>query len=245
MEFGLLGKKLGHSFSRAYFTHKFHESHLDAVYENFELDDISGFPALCAAHPRLRGLNVTIPYKEAILPYLDALSDNARAIGAVNTVKFAGGKKIGHNTDVVGFREALAAIYEGSPGGNALILGTGGSAKAVRHVLQHYFEFDSILNATRNPVGEAQIGYPALQEMGLGGFKLIVHCTPVGMFPNEDECLDLPYATLNKDCLAFDLIYNPEETRFLVAAREQGCRVSNGMDMLILQAEASWGIWVG
>jgi shikimate dehydrogenase len=151
MKFGLLGKQLGHSFSRSYFSNKFHAEHIDAIYENFELEDIASFPALCAANPDLKGMNVTVPYKEAVIPYLDELSENAAAVGAVNTILFEGGRKIGHNTDIIGFRDALAAVYTGAPGGHALILGTGGSAKAVRFVLAHFFEFDSILNVSRNP----------------------------------------------------------------------------------------------
>ena len=244
-EFGLLGKKLGHSFSRGYFTNKFHEGKIDAIYENFELADIAAFPELCASHPNLRGLNVTVPYKEAVIPYLDELSENAYAVGAVNTILFEGGRKIGHNTDIIGFRDALAAVYTGAPGGQALILGTGGSAKAVRFVLQHFFEFDNIQNASRYPVGEQQISYEALEIAGLSQFRLIVNCTPVGMAPHEKESIPLPYSTLDKSCLVYDLIYNPAETRLLAAAKKHGCPIANGLDMLIRQADASWAIWVG
>ncbi|MEY3443294.1 MAG: shikimate dehydrogenase [Bacteroidota bacterium] len=245
MEFGLLGKKLGHSFSRGYFTNKFREGKIDAIYENFELADITEFPALCAAHPNLRGLNVTVPYKEAVIPYLDELSENAAAVGAVNTILFEGGRKIGHNTDIIGFRDALAAVYTGAPGGDALILGTGGSAKAVRFVLTHFFEFDHIQNASRYPKGDEKISYEALEVQGLAPYRLLVNCTPVGMAPQDKERIPLPYATLDKSCLVYDLIYNPAETRLLAAAKKHGCPTANGLDMLIRQAEASWEIWMG
>jgi len=245
MKFGLLGKQLGHSFSRSYFSNKFHAEHIDAIYENFELQDIASFPALCAANPDLKGMNVTVPYKEAVIPYLDELSENAAAVGAVNTILFEGGRKIGHNTDIIGFRDALAAVYTGAPGGKALILGTGGSAKAVRFVLTHFFEFDSILNVSRNPSGDAQVSYEILKKQGLSQYWLIVNGTPVGMAPHDKERIHLPYATLDKGCLVYDLIYNPAETRLLAAAKKQGCPTANGMDMLIRQADASWEIWMG
>lgn len=245
MEFGLLGRKLGHSFSKAYFTAKFHAESIDAVYENFELESIGAFQELIFAHPRLRGMNVTIPYKEAIIPYLDSLSGAASAIGAVNVIQFQDGRLIGHNTDMIGFRDSLAEVYTGKPGGQALILGSGGSAKAIRYALEHFFQFDTLVSASREPSAEQEISYQQLQSMGLAGFGLIVNCTPVGMFPFVDEIPDLPFETLDNQCFVFDLVYNPEETRLLAAARAQGCPVRNGMDMLIRQADAAWEIWMG
>ena len=241
--YGLIGKKLGHSFSKNYFMEKFHAEHIDAVFENFEMDDIKEFASFQEENPHLRGLSVTIPYKEAILPYLDALSPNAQAVGAVNCIAFRDGLAVGHNTDVIGFRDSLAEVYTAEPGGKALILGTGGAAKAVLYALQHYFEFDHILHVSRNPVGDDTIGYTQLAQEGLGGYRLIVNTTPLGMFPQVDGCPDLDFESLQADCFVFDLIYNPEETQLLKAAQARGCLTSNGMDMLIRQAEASWEIW--
>jgi shikimate dehydrogenase len=243
--YGLIGKQLGHSFSRGFFSEKFHNEHIDAVYENFELAQIDAFTALRTAHPNLRGVNVTIPYKEAIIPYLDALSPNAQAVGAVNCIDFRDGLAVGYNTDVIGFRDALAEVYGAGPGGKALILGTGGAAKAVAHVLHHYFEFDAVHFATRNPQGADQFSYAQLAQSGLQGYRLIVNTTPLGMFPAVDASPDLDIATLDRDCLVFDLIYNPEETQLLAAARAHGCPTQNGLDMLMRQAEASWKIWNG
>jgi shikimate dehydrogenase len=245
VEFGLVGKKLGHSFSRTYFTQKFHAEKIDARYENFELEEISMFKSLKQSHPQLRGLNVTIPYKETIISHLDELSPNATAIGAVNTVHFKNGRAIGHNTDVIGFRDSLAEVYRGHPGGRALILGTGGSAKAVRYVLQHYFEFEGIWNVSRTPRDTTHISYATLAQSGLQDCRLIVNCTPIGMYPAIEGLPNLPYTTLSPDCLVFDLVYNPEETKLLATARTQGCPTRNGMDMLLRQAEASWQIWMG
>jgi shikimate dehydrogenase len=244
-EYGLIGQKLGHSFSKTYFTQKFHQEHLDAVYENFELPEINAFKKLMTAHPKLQGLNVTIPYKEAIIPFLHGLSDNARAVGAVNTIQFAGGRLVGHNTDVIGFRDALGEVYANEPGGKALILGTGGSAKAVKHVLDHFFEFEEVWFASRASQGPGILSYPAVNQQGLGGYRLIVNCTPVGMFPHTRGLPQLPYATLEQTCFVFDLVYNPEETRLLREARQRGCPTRNGLEMLMRQAEASWRIWTG
>jgi shikimate dehydrogenase len=241
--YGLIGKKLGHSFSKSYFQEKFHSEHIDATFENFEMDDIQAFASLRLLHSQLRGVSVTIPYKEAIVPLLDALSPNAQAIGAVNCVAFRDGLAIGHNTDVIGFRDSLAEVYEAEPGGKALILGTGGAAKAVQFALQHYFEFDEIAFASRKEGAADTVTYAQLAEQGLGGYRLIVNATPLGMFPEVDQCPDLDLATLHPDCLVFDLIYNPEETKLLSSARARGCPTRNGLDMLIRQAEASWAIW--
>ncbi|MFN8395092.1 MAG: shikimate dehydrogenase [Bacteroidia bacterium] len=245
MLFGLLGEKLGHSFSKAYFMEKFHAEGIDAVYENFEMADRSKeLPRLIEAHPNLRGLNVTIPYKQAVIPILTRLSPTAKAVGAVNTIQFSAGEWIGHNTDVIGFRDSLAEVYEFRPGGTALILGTGGSAKAVRHVLEHYFEFDAVRNVSREPQGDA-LGYAALPDLDWNEVRLIVNCTPVGMYPKVGNAAPLPWDRLNSGVFVFDLIYNPVETELLTRARQQGCPTRNGMDMLIRQAEAAWAIWMG
>jgi shikimate dehydrogenase len=241
--YGLIGRTLGHSFSKGFFTEKFHAEHIDAVYENFELTDIAAFKTLRDLHPRLRGCNVTIPYKEAIIPHLDVLSPLAEVVGAVNCISWEEGLSVGHNTDVIGFRDSLDEVFEADPGGHALILGTGGAAKAVYHTLGHYFEFETVTFASRKPLGAGQISYDHLRGKGLGRYRLIVNATPLGMYPDIDRCPDLDFTTLSPETVVFDLIYNPEETKLLAAARARGCGVRNGLDMLIRQAEASWDIW--
>lgn len=245
MLFGLLGEKLGHSFSKAYFMEKFHAEGIDAVYENFEMASLQReFPALVERHPNLQGLNVTIPYKQSIMPHLNRLSRTAQAVGAVNTIQFLSGELVGHNTDVIGFRDSLAEVYDGMPGGTALILGTGGSAKAVRHVLEHYFQFDRIQRVSRQS-GLGVLAYAELAGLDWSAVQLIVNCTPAGMHPNVDAMPSLPWELLHSGVFVFDLIYNPVETRLLERARLQGCPSRNGMDMLIRQAEAAWSIWMG
>jgi shikimate dehydrogenase len=244
-QYGLIGKTLAHSFSKGYFTAKFHEGGLDAVYENFELARIEDFAAVREAHPRLRGVNVTIPYKESIVPLLDGLGPTAEAVGAVNCVDLRDGLAIGHNTDVIGFRDSLAEAYGREPGGEALILGTGGAAKAVAHALRHYFEFDRVRFVSRKAVAADHVSYAALAAADLADCRLIVNTTPVGMHPDTDGMPPIDLALVDARCLVFDLIYNPEETRLLEAARKLGCPTRNGLDMLVRQAEASWEIWNG
>lgn len=241
--FGLIGEKLGHSFSKAYFMEKFHARGIDAVYENFEMArPEKDLPKLIEAHHNLRGLNVTIPYKEAVIPLMTRLSPTANAVGAVNTIQVLPGELIGHNTDVIGFRDSLAEVYEFEPGGTALILGTGGSALAVQHVLEHYFQFDAIKAVSRHPKREA-LSYEDLSRWDWDAVRLIVNCTPVGMFPNVGTAVPLPWERLHSGIFVFDLVYNPVEPELLLRARQQGCPTRNGMDMLIRQAEAAWAIW--
>jgi shikimate dehydrogenase len=241
--FGLIGKKLSHSFSQKYFTQKFQELNLAATYHNFELETIAFFPALLEQERHLVGLNVTIPYKTEIIPYLSSLDPLAEYVGAVNTVAIVGGHRIGYNTDVLGFRDALADFYEGKPGGKALILGTGGASKAVRYALDHFFAFDEIHTASRTEPGGDHISYFQLQETGLAEYRLIVNASPVGMYPSVEEKPNLPYDTLSKDTWLFDLVYNPKETLFMQEAIRRGLPATNGLDMLIRQAEAAWDIW--
>lgn len=243
--YGLLGRKLAHSFSRGYFTEKFHNERIHAVYENFEIEKIEEIIPLIQQHKNLVGLNVTIPFKEEVIPYLDGLTLTAELVGAVNVIEFKNGKLFGHNTDVIGFRDSLAAAYDHGPGGNALILGTGGAAKAVNFVLHHYFAFDEIRFVSREPKSENEIGYDVLDESLLKETRLVVNTTPLGMFPNIDEMPELPIENLVQSCLVFDLIYNPTETKLLQAAKLNGNPIQNGMDMLIKQADAAWEIWNG
>lgn len=243
-KYGLIGNPIGHSFSKAYFTEKFRKEGItDVVYENYPIKDISEFEGLFLNDPNLFGLNVTIPYKEQILNYLDALSEDARAIGAVNTVclcrkkgKFA---RVGHNTDIPGFRKSLEENLEASPR-NALVLGTGGSSKAVRYVLEQMgIAFDLVSSSGKL----GALNYEDLDFSLVSASKLIINTTPLGMAPLSGQCPNIPYKALSEEHLLFDLIYNPAETVFMKKGKEQGARVVNGYDMLVYQAEASWAIW--
>jgi shikimate dehydrogenase len=242
MEFGLIGKKLSHSFSQRYFTQKFAEEQIDAVYHNFELPSIDHLHDMLRAHPDLRGFNVTIPYKIEIIPLLDSITESAQAIGAVNVVKVQDGLLHGHNTDVLGFRDSLAAFCKAGPGGKALVLGTGGASRAVVYSLRTYFEFDEIHLASRTP-DTGQVSYEALGRQGLQDYSLIVNTTAVGQFPKAEERLPLPFDTLHPGQYLYDLIYNPAVTSFLAEGQRRGCHCLGGMEMLIGQAEQAWQIW--
>lgn len=235
-QFGLLGYPLGHSFSRAFFTDKFAREGIDAEYLNFELPDIAALPALIAEHPALCGFNVTIPYKQAVIPYLDDLSSEASAIGAVNTVKIDGNRLIGHNTDIIGFRDSLRPLLQPHHT-RALVLGTGGASRAVVHAL------DTLGITWRYVSRKGSFSYSALTPAILASYTLIINCTPLGMSPNIDNCPDIPYEALTPRHLLFDLVYNPEETLFLRRGRERGAVTKNGLEMLHLQALAAWRIW--
>lgn len=243
LNFGLLGKKLGHSFSQAYFTNKFREENIPGTYQNFELPSIDDFPDLLRLQTDLRGLNVTLPYKTEVIPFLDDLSEISEKVGAVNTIRIENGTTKGFNTDVIGFRDSLMEFYDEDPGGKALILGTGGASKAVHYVLMHFFQFDEVCFASRNPSQPEHIAYGEINEVGLQDYQLIVNATPVGMYPEQGDFPDLPYETLGRKHYLYDLVYNPDETEFLKKGRLRLCKVTNGMDMLIRQAEASWRIW--
>lgn len=239
--YGLLGKSLGHSFSKDYFTEKFSRLNLNHSYRNIELDDISKIVEFVYNHKDLKGFNVTVPYKESIIPYLDDLDETAREVGAVNAVKvFDDGKLKGFNTDVIGFKAICCQLSAISKKGTALILGSGGASKAVQYVLKKEninYEIVSrkILTHTRT--------YDQIKYIGFDPYSIIINTTPVGMFPNIDECLDLPYSTIEPRHVFIDLIYNPEETMFLKNACLNGATTLNGMTMLHEQAEAAWEIW--
>ncbi|HRI58319.1 MAG TPA: shikimate dehydrogenase [Saprospiraceae bacterium] len=243
--FGLIGYPLGHSFSQKYFSEKFaREGITDARYELFPLENIAGLPALLPQHPDLRGLNVTIPHKETVIPMLDELDETARAVGAVNCIKIEHRRLKGYNTDVIGFEQSLKTVDGGRwtvDGTQALILGTGGASKAVAYVLKKLgipFQFVS-----RNPGGDKQISYETLHRLPSTVYRLIIHTTPLGMAPHTDTCPDLPFEQLTPQHLVYDLVYNPSETLLLQRAKAQGCPVKNGLEMLHLQAEAAWNIW--
>jgi shikimate dehydrogenase len=239
--FGLIGYPLSHSFSKQYFTKKFEElQRTDCSYELFPIENIDQFPDLIKNQPNLRGLNVTIPYKEAIIPYLDEVDETAKKIGAVNTIKISNGKLIGYNTDAFGFHQSIKPFVK-SHHHRALILGTGGASKAVVHVLEKV-GLDCLF-ASRSPEGENQLHYDQINEYVLNFHQLIINTTPLGMSPNVDQCPAIPYEFITDKHLLCDLVYNPEETLFMQKGKAKGATVLNGLNMLHQQAEKAWEIW--
>lgn len=241
VEFGLLGRNISYSFSKKYFTEKFEKEQLPNSYSNFDINEIIEFPNILSTHPRLKGLNVTIPYKEQILPFLDDLSKNAKKIGAVNTIKiYNNGKIKGYNTDCYGFKKALVP-YLNVHHKKALILGTGGASKAVAFTLNQLnipFSFVS-----RSYAENVNFIYSNLNQQIINSHQIIINCTPLGTFPNTDQCPEIPYQFLSSTHLLFDLIYNPSVTLFLQNGQEQGAQILNGLSMLEFQAEKAWEIW--
>ncbi|MBJ6108828.1 shikimate dehydrogenase [Hymenobacter sp. BT523] len=241
-QFGLIGRTLSHSFSQTYFTQKFYSLGLpDHQYDLFELATINELPALLAAHPGLVGLNVTVPYKESVMLYLDELAPSATRVGAVNVVeRLPDGRLRGHNTDFVGFRESLRRFFPGAPEARALVLGTGGAAKAVVVALQELGIAHWLVS--RDPMAHG-LTYDDLTPQLVAAHPLIINATPLGTFPRTDECPPLPYAALTEHHYLHDLVYNPTETLFMHKGKEAGAQVKNGFEMLCLQAEAAWDIW--
>ena len=243
--FGLLGRSLAHSFSQTYFTQKFERLHLsDCRYELFELPEASDLPQLLARQPDLAGLNVTIPYKEKVWPYLARVARSAALVGAVNVIEMQpDGTLVGHNTDYVGFRESLRRFYPGRGGAaRALVLGTGGAAKAVCVALRELDIAHSLVS--RHPLGGG-LSYAELTPAVLAAHPLVINTTPLGTYPAVQDCPPLPYAALTPAHYLFDLVYNPAETEFLRRGTERGAQTKNGFEMLELQAEAAWAIWNG
>lgn len=242
--YGLIGYPLSHSFSEKYFAEKFNrEGITDAEYRNFPLEDISGFEALRLSNPDLYGLNVTIPHKESVIKYLDVLSEGAREIGAVNTIclcrKTGHLVKVGHNTDEIGFRKSLEANID-SPPKRAIVLGTGGSSKAVVYVLE---QMNAEVIRVSSSGKEGTVGYDNLDRDLVSSASLIVNTTPLGMYPQIETYPPIPYDYISEGHLLFDLVYNPEVTEFLQRGKERGARTINGHQMLVEQAEAAWEIW--
>jgi shikimate dehydrogenase len=237
--FGLIGAYLEHSFSKEFFSKKFKNESIDARYENFALAHISEVESLLK-WDELDGLNVTIPYKEAVIPYLVELSDEAKKIGAVNTIQFIGRKTIGHNTDAFGFAQSIKPFLTFQHE-RAIILGTGGASKAVAYVLEN-LGID-VIYISRNPTGENQFGYDEVNGHMLNACKLIVNTTPIGMFPKIDDCPEIPFEFLTNEHLVVDLIYNPAKTNFLERSEEMGAAILNGQPMLEQQALKAFEIW--
>jgi shikimate dehydrogenase len=238
--FGLIGYPLSHSFSKKYFTEKFLSEGINGCqYDLFPIEDITLLPALIAAHPQLEGLNVTIPYKEKVIPFLDNCSDVVKAINACNCITVRRGELIGHNTDVVGFEHTLKMQLKPHHK-KALVLGTGGAAKAVHYVLQK--NGISYVEVSRTKRGNNLV-YEEITEDLLQEFKLVINTSPLGMYPDVNSAPLLPYNAISNQHLFIDLIYNPAKTLFLQKAEERGAFIQNGGDMLLVQAEESWKIW--
>jgi shikimate dehydrogenase len=249
-KFGLLGKNIAYSFSKKYFTEKFSAKHFtNCEYQNFDIETIEKFSEILQNNPNLRGLNVTIPYKETVIPFLDQLSGKAIKIGAVNVIRFKkNGILKGYNSDWYGFKKALQPLLH-SHHKNALILGTGGSAKAVAFALEdldiHYtFVSRDVSDSSNNELAKHKIiDYNRINATTFDNFQIVINCTPLGTSPNLKDCPNIPYEYFTNKHIAFDLIYNPEETQFLKKAKKKGAITKNGQEMLIFQAEKAWEIW--
>ncbi|TPV32870.1 shikimate dehydrogenase [Paucihalobacter ruber] len=240
-EFGLIGRNISYSFSKQYFTKKFENEHLHCSYNNFDLKEIIEFPNILSTHPKLKGLNVTIPYKEEIIPFLDNLSKNAKKIGAVNTIKIEkNGKLKGYNTDFYGFIKSLEPHLKPHHK-KALILGTGGASKAVAFALKKLEIPYSFVS--RNYSDHVNFIYENLNSPIIASHQIIINCTPLGTYPAVDACPNIPYEHITSKHLLFDLIYNPSETLFLKKGKQHGAQILNGLQMLELQAEKAWKLW--
>ncbi|WP_026751382.1 shikimate dehydrogenase [Sediminibacterium sp. C3] len=239
--YGLLGYPLTHSFSQRYFSEKFKELGLTEshAYQNFEVPSIDAFPALLQKYPDVRGFNVTIPYKKQIMRFLYEMNDAVKEMGACNCVQIKNNKLYGYNTDIIGFEQSLQPFLKPSHT-HALILGTGGAAAAVAYVLRKLQI--SYLFVSRNS-GEQTIQYQQLDAVFLSKYTLIINTSPVGQYPHLTASPDIPYELLGPNHHLYDLIYNPETTRFMELGKQQGATVQNGYEMLVLQAEESWRIW--
>lgn len=239
-KFGLLGRNIEYSFSRKFFKHFFEKENIRAEYVNFDLDSLPDLKTFILENPSLEGFNVTIPYKESILSSLHKLDDTAQRVQAVNTVKIVNGESIGYNTDVFGFTKAIFPMLENHHE-QALILGTGGAAKAIAAALKSMSIATTFVS--RTPQGAGQIHYEDLSKDIIQSHYLIVNCTPVGTSPKERECPAIPYKYITEKHFLFDLVYNPPLTKFLAFGKQKGAKVSNGLAMLEYQALRAWDIW--
>lgn len=239
-EFGLIGKDIAYSFSREYFNTKFEEKKLSYSYVNFDIDHISQFPSILKKNKNLKGLNVTIPYKETIIPFLDYLSPEAKSIGAVNTIKILpNGKLIGYNTDYYGFQKSINPML-GNQHKAALILGTGGASKAIAYAFKEWKMATLFVSQSAN---KNTIRYEELTEEIIRTHQIIVNTTPLGTYPNVNSFPEIPYAYITSKHLLYDLTYNPSHTMFMQKGEAQGAKATNGYAMLVEQAEKAWEIW--
>lgn len=238
--FGLIGKNISYSFSAGYFTQKFESLGLENhFYRNYHLDEIEQIKSILTDTPGLKGLNVTIPYKEAVIPYLDQIDPEAAAIGAVNTIAFQNGKTYGYNTDTYGFQISVTPLIDAEVQ-KALVLGTGGASKAIVYSLR---KMGLAVTLVSRASGENTLTYQELNEAIMSDHQLIVNCTPLGTYPNITDKPDIPYPLLTEKHVLYDLVYNPKETAFLKEGTSRGCSVLNGYEMLVHQAEKAWEIW--
>jgi len=239
-QFGLIGKNISYSFSQKYFSNKFNkEGLLNCSYKNFDIKSIEEFSDVFKENPNIKGLNITIPYKETIFPHLDKLSNKAKHIGAVNTLRVTKkGKLKGYNTDEYGFRKSLSPFLK-KHHKKALVLGTGGASKAIAFALKKLHIQYQFVSRSNN----GSFNYDSLSSEVIAEHHLIINCTPLGTFPNIDDCPNIPYEAITSKHLLYDLIYNPEETTFLRKGKTKGATTVNGLKMLELQAEKSWDIW--
>lgn len=242
-KYGLIGYPLKHSFSRSYFNEKFQSENIDAEYVNFEIPSINEFPAVIEKNPDLQGLNVTIPYKEKVISYLDEIDKTAIPIGAVNVIKIirqkGKTKLIGYNSDIIGFTRSIEPLLEAHHK-KALVLGTGGAAKAIYHGLKNLGIEPVYVSRHKGP---DILTYEELTPEIMAEYTVVVNCTPVGMYPKVDECPNIPYDCLTPNHLLYDLLYNPDITLFMKKGTAKGATVKNGLEMLLLQAFAGWEIW--
>ena len=244
-KYGLIGYPLGHSFSVTYHNQRFADEGINAKYVNFEIPNIEQLIEVLSSNPELKGLNVTIPYKEKVMEYLDYISPEARAIGAVNVIRVVHeGAKIelrGYNSDVIGFVQSIEPMIE-SYHKKALVLGTGGASKAICYGLKSLGIEPVLVSRYERP---GTIQYASITPDVVKEYNVIVNCTPLGMFPKTNECPALPYEAMDEKNILYDLIYNPDETLFIRKGAERGAAVKNGLEMLLLQAFASWEFWTG
>lgn len=243
-KYGLIGYPLGHSFSKNFFNDKFEAELINAKYINFEIPTIDEFPEVIEANPELRGLNVTIPYKQKVMSFLDEISPEARAIGAVNVIKVEHivkeTKLTGYNSDVIGFVRSIEPFIQPHHK-KALILGTGGASKAIYYGLTEKLGMETVFVSRYERPG--CVTYDNIDAAAIQEYEVIVNCTPCGMYPHTEECPKLPYEAMTSKNLLYDLVYNPDETLFMKKGQQHGAVVKNGLEMLILQANASWEFW--
>ena len=239
MKYGIIGYPLSHSFSPAWFKKKFAGMDIDATYEAFPITDISELPELLRKNPDIAGLNVTLPYKELVMPFLREIDEVAASIGAANCLAIKNGFIKGYNTDAEGFEKSLVPLLTPKHT-KALVLGTGGASRAVVYVLRQLgIPFRSVSGSE----APGSLSYPQLTADIISEHKLLINTTPVGMYPDITAKLPVPFDGIGQEHLLYDLIYNPEETTFLAEGRQRGAAIKNGFEMLVLQAEASWSIW--
>ncbi len=238
-KFGLIGKNIDYSFSKKYFSEKFKKENLDCTYSNFDIENISLIESILQKNG-ISGYNVTIPYKQEIIKFLDEIDEVAKAIGAVNTIKKIDNKNIGFNTDCIGFEKSLIPLIENKKPDSALILGGGGASKAVKYVLK---KIKINYSTVSRKEGKSEFIYENLNDVIINRFKMIINCSPVGTFPSINKCPNIPYKHLTKEHVLYDLVYNPIESLFLRRGRELGCKTKNGLEMLEIQANESWRIW--